>query len=154
MEAPSAESADPTVDTGNHTVFVVEDDAAVRSLVVEVLQSFNYNVIEAETGDLAISLWPQIRDDVDLLLTDMVMPGMGGRELAQHLITMKPDLRVLFMSGFTDDVGILAGHEQGTSGFLQKPFTPEVLARTVRKILDAASSNASQPTGNRASSSG
>jgi DNA-binding NarL/FixJ family response regulator len=75
---------------------------------------------------------------------------MGGRELAQHLITIKPDLRILFMSGYTDDVGILAGHEQGTSGFLQKPFTPELLARTVRKILDAPSSAFPQTAAKRA----
>jgi CheY-like chemotaxis protein len=133
---------------------LVEDDSSVRILLRDSLRKLGYRVIEAKHGIEACLLASQELANLHLLLTDMVMPGMGGRELAQHLITMKPDLRVLFMSGFTDDVGILAGHEQGTSGFLQKPFTPEVLARTVRKILDAASSNTSQATVNRASSSG
>ncbi|HEU4684454.1 MAG TPA: response regulator, partial [Nitrospira sp.] len=75
---------------------------------------------------------------IHLLLTDMVMPGMGGRELAQHLSVIKPELRVLFMSGYTDDLGILAGQEEGTTGFLQKPFTPEVLAQAIRQLLDSS----------------
>jgi signal transduction histidine kinase len=139
---------------GTETILLVEDDSSVRILLRDSLRKLGYRVIEAKHGIEACLMASQELANLHLLLTDMVMPGMGGRELAQHLMTMKPDLRVLFMSGFTDDVGILAGHEQGTSGFLQKPFTPEVLARTVRKILDAASSNASQPTVNRASSSG
>lgn len=122
---------------GNEAILLVEDDASVRILLRDALRKLGYRVIEAKQGLEACLLASQELDRLDLLLTDMVMPGMGGRELAQHLMTMKPDLRVLFMSGFTDDVGILAGHEQGTSGFLQKPFTPELLARTVRKILDA-----------------
>ena len=65
-----------------------------------------------------------------------VMPGMGGRELAQHLSMIKPDLRILFMSGYTDDLGILSGHRQETTRFLQKPFTPDVLAETIRQLLD------------------
>jgi CheY-like chemotaxis protein len=109
----------------------------VRILLRDSLRKLGYRVIEAKQGLEACLLASQEIDQLDLLLTDMVMPGMGGRELAQHLITMKPDLRILFISGFTDDVGILTDHEQGRSGFLQKPFTPEVLARTVRTILDA-----------------
>jgi signal transduction histidine kinase/ActR/RegA family two-component response regulator len=139
---------------GTETILLVEDDSSVRILLRDSLRKLGYRVIEAKHGIEACLLASQELANLHLLLTDMVMPGMGGRELAQQLMTMKPDLRVLFMSGFTDDVGILAGHEQGTSGFLQKPFTPEVLARTVRKILDAASSNTSQATVNRASSSG
>jgi CheY-like chemotaxis protein len=130
---------------GHETILLVEDDASVRILLRDALRKLGYRVIEAKQGLEACLLASQELDRLDLLLTDMVMPGMGGRELAQHLLTIKPDLRVLFMSGFTDDVGILAGHEQGTSGFLQKPFTPELLARTVRKILDAPS-NSLPPT--------
>jgi CheY-like chemotaxis protein len=124
---------------GRETLLLVEDDASVRILLRDTLRKLGYRVIEAKHGLEACLMASQELDRLDLLLTDMVMPGMGGRELAQHLITVKPDLRILFMSGFTDDVGILAGHERGTSGFLQKPFTPELLARTVRKILDAPS---------------
>jgi FixJ family two-component response regulator len=64
------------------------------------------------------------------------MPGMGGRELAQHLSVINPELRTLFMSGYMDDIGIMAGQEEGATSFLQKPFTPEVLAHAVRKLLD------------------
>jgi two-component system cell cycle sensor histidine kinase/response regulator CckA len=124
---------------GSETILLVEDDASVRILLRDALRKLGYRVIEAKQGLDACLLASQELDQLDLLLTDMVMPGMGGRELAQHLITMKPDLRILFISGFTDDVGILTGHEHGKSGFLQKPFTPELLARTVRKILDASS---------------
>ena len=136
---------------GSETILLVEDDASVRILLRDALRKLGYRVIEAKQGLEACLLASQELDRLDLLLTDMVMPGMGGRELAQHLMTIKPELRILFMSGFTDDVGILAGHEQGTSGFLQKPFTPELLARTVRKILDAPSTALPETAAKRAS---
>jgi CheY-like chemotaxis protein len=136
---------------GSETILLVEDDTSVRILLRDALRKLGYRVIEAKQGLEACLLASQELDRLDLLLTDMVMPGMGGRELAQHLMTIKPELRILFMSGFTDDVGILAGHERGTSGFLQKPFTPELLARTVRKILDASSTALPQPAAKRAS---
>ncbi len=148
-QAASAQHAGGQPAGGTETILLVEDDASVRILLRDSLRKLGYRVIEAKHGLEACLLASQELAKLHLLLTDMVMPGMGGRELAQHLITLKPDLRVLFMSGFTDDVGILAGHEHGTSGFLQKPFTPELLARTVRKILDAASTNATEPTVNR-----
>ena len=135
---------------GHETILLVEDDASVRLLLRDALRKLGYRVIEARQGLEACLLASQELDRLDLLLTDMVMPGMGGRELAQHLMAIKPELRILFMSGFTDDVGILAGHERGTSGFLQKPFTPELLARTVRKILDAPSNTYPQTAAKRA----
>jgi two-component system, cell cycle sensor histidine kinase and response regulator CckA len=135
---------------GHETILLVEDDASVRVLLRDALRKLGYHVIEAKQGLEACLLASQELDRLDLLLTDMVMPGMGGRELAQHLIAIKPELRILFMSGFTDDVGILAGHERGTRGFLQKPFTPELLARTVRKILDAPLNTSPQTAAKRA----
>ena len=147
-------SSSPEIPTrpagGSETILLVEDDAGVRILLRDSLRKLGYRVIEAKQGLEACLLASQEIDQLDLLLTDMVMPGMGGRELAQHLITMKPDLRILFISGFTDDVGILTGHEPGRSGFLQKPFTPEVLARTVRTILDAPTSTVSSRPAKRA----
>jgi two-component system, cell cycle sensor histidine kinase and response regulator CckA len=139
---------------GTETILLVEDDASVRILLRDALKKLGYRVIEAKHGLEACLLATQELNRLDMLLTDMVMPGMGGRELAQHLIAIKPDLRILFMSGFTDDVGILAGHERGTSGFLQKPFTPEVLARMIRKILDAAPATPAPPITDRAARSG
>jgi signal transduction histidine kinase len=149
--AASSTQTSPDPIGGQETILLVEDDASVRILLRDALRKLGYRVVEAKQGLEACLLASQELDRLDLLLTDMVMPGMGGRELAQHLMTIKPDLRVLFMSGFTDDVGILAGHEQGTSGFLQKPFTPELLARTVRKILDAPTNTFPETAAKRAS---
>jgi two-component system, cell cycle sensor histidine kinase and response regulator CckA len=122
---------------GTETILLAEDDPSVRTLLHDELRKFGYKVVEAKNGIEACLLAAQQAGTLDLLLTDMVMPGMGGRELAQHLAALKPDLRVLFMSGYTDDVGILTGLGEGTTAFLQKPFTPAALAQTVRKLLDA-----------------
>lgn len=122
---------------GTETILLVEDEPSVRMLVRDELRKLGYRVLEAKNGIEACLLATQQAGSFQLLLTDVVMPGMAGRELAQHLSVIKPDLRTLFMSGYMDDVGIMAGQEEGTSSFLQKPFTPEVLARAVRNLLDA-----------------
>ncbi len=138
---------------GTETILLVEDEPSVRMLVRDELRKLGYRVVEAKNGVEACLLATQQAGSYQLLLTDVVMPGMGGRELAQHLSVIKPDLRTLFISGYMDDVGIMAGQEESTSSFLQKPFTPEVLARAVRNLLDAstpsdktgASSSTAQP---------
>jgi len=123
---------------GTETILLVEDEPSVRMLVRDELRKLGYRVVEAKNGVEACLLATQQAGSLHLLLTDVVMPGMGGRELAQHLSVIKPDLRTLFISGYMDDVGIMAGQEEGTSSFLQKPFTPEVLASAVRSLLDAS----------------
>src|SRR5207247_2434285 len=123
---------------GTETILLVEDEPSVRTLVRDELRKLGYRVVEAKNGVEACLLATQQAASLQLLLTDVVMPGMGGRELAQHLSVIKPDLRTLFISGYMDDVCIMAGQEEGTSSFLQKPFTPEVLARAVRSLLDAS----------------
>lgn len=123
---------------GTETILLVEDEPSVRMLVRDELRKLGYRVVEAKNGVEACLLATQQAGPFQLLLTDVVMPGMGGRELAQHLSVIKPDLRTLFISGYMDDIGIMAGQEEGTSSFLQKPFTPEVLARAVRNLLDAS----------------
>ena len=123
---------------GTETILLVEDEPSVRMLVRDELRKLGYRVVEAKNGVEACLLATQQAASLQLLLTDVVMPGMGGRELAQHLSVIKPDLRTLFISGYMDDVGIMAGQEEGTSSFLQKPFTPEVLGRAVRNLLDAS----------------
>ncbi|MEK7235953.1 MAG: response regulator [Nitrospirota bacterium] len=144
VPAPSQPPGQPQ--RGTETILVVEDDPSVRTLVRDELRKLGYRVLEAKNGVEACLLATQQAGSLHLLLTDVVMPGMGGRELAQHLSVIKPDLRILFMSGYMDDVGIMAGQEEGTSSFLQKPFTPEVLARAVRDLLDARTSQlASRP---------
>ena len=96
---------DAVADDGGHTILVVEDDEAVRSLVVEVLQSYNYNVIEAETGDAAIERWHGCMEEVDLLLTDMVMPGeANGLDVARHCTASKPTLKVIYTSGYSSEL--------------------------------------------------
>lgn len=132
--APSQTHGQPQ--RGTETILVVEDDPSVRMLVRDELRKLGYRVIEARNGVEACLLATQQAGAWHLLLTDVVMPGMGGRELAQHLAVIKPDLKTLFISGYTDDVGIMAGQEEGASSFLQKPFTPEMLACAVRDLLD------------------
>jgi signal transduction histidine kinase/ActR/RegA family two-component response regulator len=142
---PAQPSGDPQ--KGTETILLVEDEPSVRTLVRDELRKLGYRVIEAKNGIEACLLATQQAGSFQLLLTDVVMPGMAGRELAQHLSVIKPDLRTLFMSGYLDDVGIMAGQEEGMSSFLQKPFTPEVLARAVRNLLDAnAVSNRAGPS--------
>jgi signal transduction histidine kinase len=122
---------------GTETILLAEDEPSVRTLVRDELRKLGYKVVEAKNGVEACLLATQQAESFQLLLTDVVMPGMGGRELAQHLSVINPELRTLFMSGYMDDVGIMAGQEEGTTSFLQKPFTPEVLASSVRNLLDA-----------------
>lgn len=131
---------------GTETILLVEDDPGVRTLLRDELRKLGYKVVEAKNGVEACLLATQQMGTLDLLLTDMVMPGMGGRELAQHLSAIMPNLRILFMSGYTDDIGILAGQEQGTSSFLQKPFTPDALAQTLRKLFDAPAASGTPST--------
>jgi nitrogen-specific signal transduction histidine kinase/ActR/RegA family two-component response regulator len=124
------------IDDGNHTIFVVEDDAAVRSLVVEVLQNFNYNVIEAETGDVAIALWPNIRDQVDLLLTDMVMPGRAnGLDVARHCEENKPDLKVIYTSGYSSELFDSNVNLQEGVNYLPKPYLSSKLTEIIQRAL-------------------
>ncbi len=147
--APTQPSGQPQ--RGTETILVAEDEPSVRTLVRDELRKLGYRVIEAKNGVEACLLATQQAGSLQLLLTDVVMPGMGGRELAQHLSVIKPDLRTLFMSGYMDDVGIMAGQEEGTSSFLQKPFTPDVLARAVRDLLDARTSSDKTGTSQSAS---
>ncbi len=129
--------AAPSTDEGGHTIFVVEDDAAVRSLVVEVLQSYNYKVIEAETGDAAIAHWKSCEDEVDLLLTDMVMPGeANGLDVARHCISTKPDLKVIYTSGYSAELFGSDVHIQEGVNYLPKPYFCGKLTTIIRNALE------------------
>lgn len=125
---------------GSETILLVEDESSVRELVRNELARIGYQVVEAKNGVEACLAATQQSCHVDLLLTDVVMPGMNGRELAQHLSVIKPNLRVLFMSGYLDDISVNRGMDPRRTTFLQKPFTPDVLARTVRALLDSSAS--------------
>jgi len=125
--------------TGNETVLLVEDEDGVRRLLTHVLQKRGYNVIEACDGEEAIRIFERKMADIHLVLTDMVMPGISGRALADQLWAKRPDTRVVFMSGYTDDVLVRTGALVPGMSFLQKPLRPEAVAAKVREALDSPS---------------
>ncbi len=129
-------AADAPAD-GLETVLLAEDDSAVRWLVRTALEMRGYRVLEAESGNAAIALADGFAERIDILVTDVVMPGLGGRELAERLVTARPDMAVLFITGYTDDEVLRNGVAIDPSGLLLKPFTPDILARRVRDRLDA-----------------
>jgi two-component system cell cycle sensor histidine kinase/response regulator CckA len=122
--------------TGSETILIVEDDDSVRNLARRVFQRYGYTVLEAKGGEDALRVSTQHAGPIHLVLTDVVMPGMSGRELAEKLQTDWPEMKVLYMSGYMDNAiarhGIL---EPGTK-FIHKPFTPESLARKLREVLE------------------
>ncbi|HEX7089334.1 MAG TPA: PAS domain S-box protein [Longimicrobiales bacterium] len=122
--------------SGDETILLVEDEAAVRTLARQILERKGYRVITAQHGGEALRVARECADPVDLLLTDLVMPHMDGRELAQQLTAIWPGLRVLFMSGYTGDTIVRRGLFDPDVAFLEKPFTPAALARKVRELLD------------------
>jgi PAS domain S-box-containing protein len=122
---------------GSETIMVVEDEDGVRKVVVEMLQQQGYNVLPANSGPAALELYASATDSVHLLITDVVMPRMSGRELADSLREARPDLKVLFVSGYTDSAIVHHGVLDSGTHFLQKPFTPDVLAEKVRSLLES-----------------
>jgi two-component system, cell cycle sensor histidine kinase and response regulator CckA len=139
VEQPVASSAAHGLELpsrGSETILLVEDEESVRELATFVLQECGYTVMTAPEGLAALSLVASCREKIDLLLTDVVMPQMGGRKLAETLLAEHPELRVLFMSGYTDDAVVRHGVLQANANFLQKPFTPNSLAKKVREVLD------------------
>jgi PAS domain S-box-containing protein len=128
----------PVVRGGSETVLLVEDESQVRRLVFEVLQERGYKVLAAKDGLEAIPLEENYADRIDLLITDVVMPGMSGRELAKHVTSARPETKVLFISGYTDDALLRHGVTGPGTAFLQKPFALEDLLQRVRALLDPA----------------
>jgi two-component system, cell cycle sensor histidine kinase and response regulator CckA len=109
----------------------------VRAVVREILEMNGYHVLEARHGAEAIEISERHRGPIHLMVTDVVMPQMSGRELAQRLVPVRPDMRVLYMSGYTDDAIVRHGVLGAGMAFLSKPFTPDALAVKVREVLDA-----------------
>ena len=134
---------EPKASGGNETIFVVEDEPALRGLVVRHLQKAGYKIVEASSGAEALEVWARHADEIDLLFTDMVMPdGMTGRDLAETLQAQKPDLKILYTSGYSQEVveqdfGLRRG-----SNFLQKPHQSAVLLKAVRVALEEEKVNA------------
>ena len=139
VEETAAEGVPPSADSlpavGTETILIVEDEASIRALSRRVLEKRGYRVLEASSGRDALERVRIEEGPIHLLLTDLVMPDMGGTELASRLQQLHPDLRVLFMSGYTDDGVVRNGLLGPGRAFLQKPFTPHALARKVRDAL-------------------
>jgi PAS domain S-box-containing protein len=121
---------------GTETVLVVEDEAPVRSVARQVLERHGYTVLEAPSAEAALDIVTRYSGTIHLLLTDVVMPGLNGRELANRLAGLRPDAKVIFMSGYTDDAVTRHGVLEPGSAYVQKPFTPDAIARKVREVLD------------------
>ena len=153
VDEPLEQRSAPREDGGEQghgeVILIVEDDAFVRGLAAEILGECGYHVLVAPDGDEAIRLVEGYSGPIDLVLTDVILPGMNGRQVAEHLVRSRPELRVLFMSGYTDDViarasdGVRAGALAPGRRFLQKPFTLESLASGVREALGPRSRAAS-----------
>jgi two-component system cell cycle sensor histidine kinase/response regulator CckA len=122
---------------GSETVLVVEDQLALRHMVVEILEELGYKVIEASDPERALVLASSRDHEIDLLLTDVAMPGMNGRELAEKLVKNHPNLKVLYMSGYAEDDVLRFGVVHGQAELIAKPFTSNALARRVRQVLDS-----------------
>jgi PAS domain S-box-containing protein len=124
---------------GSETILLVEDEDVVRELARKILEEVGYNVIDASGGEEAIRLCCEHNEPIQLLLTDVVMPGISGKETAERLIALRPTTRVLFMSGYTDHAIVHHGALDADVKFIQKPFTPSALAKKVREVLDLES---------------
>jgi PAS domain S-box-containing protein len=136
-EAPAAPVV-AAVRGGDETVLLVEDAAPVRVLARRSLEGRGYRVLDASDGPAALELSARHEGRIDVLVTDVVMPGMSGRELAERLAPERPSMKVLYTSGYTDDTMVRQGVLTAGVAFLQKPFVPDTLARKVREVLDGS----------------
>jgi PAS domain S-box-containing protein len=142
--AISAE-ADPPPPRGCETILLAEDSESLREIAEEYLQSLGYEVIAAESGAHAVELADKFSRQIHLLLTDVVMPGMSGRELADALTAKRPGTKVLYSSGYTDDAIVRQGVLEPGIAFIQKPYRPKALARKVREVLDSNKADTCSP---------
>jgi len=121
---------------GSETILLAEDDDSVRAYTRLVLQKHGYTVLEARHGVEALDVCEQHAGTIHILITDVVMPNMSGRETAERLRAVRPGMNVLYLSGYTDDAVVRHGVLEADAHFLQKPFSPDALARKVRDVLD------------------
>jgi CheY-like chemotaxis protein len=122
---------------GSETILLVEDEKAVRGLAREVLESRGYHVLETDGAVAALEVGETHKGHIHLLLTDVVMPQMSGRELAEHLAQLHSETKVLYMSGYADNAVVNHGLLHPGTALLQKPFTAQALARRLREVLDS-----------------
>jgi PAS domain S-box-containing protein len=131
------QSRPPAAEKGTETILIVEDERSLRNLCRRILQTAGYTVLEAGTGAEALLVLEKYSEPVHLMLTDVVMPGMSGRELAQRLADVRPEMKVLYTSGYTDDAMLRHGALDDPTRFVAKPYTAEDLKRKVRTVLDS-----------------
>jgi PAS domain S-box-containing protein len=136
-EAPATIN-DLELSRGAETVLLVEDEEVVREMATEILRESGYLVLEAKDPNEALTLAAQYRKEIHVMLTDVVMPQMSGRELAEQLMPIRPDMKVLYMSGYTDDAIVHHGVLEEGMAFIAKPFSINALTRKIRETLDAA----------------
>ncbi|MEI9935787.1 MAG: response regulator [Pseudomonadota bacterium] len=138
LPSPRAESLVSQVSSlhGSETILLVEDEERVRTVTRAILSKFGYTVLDAQSGGDALLLCEDHPGGIDLLLTDVVMPRMNGRQLAERLLRVRPEMKLLLMSGYTNDTVVRHGVLDGAIAFIQKPITPQALARKVREVLD------------------
>jgi CheY-like chemotaxis protein len=135
-ELPTAGESSADLPRGTETILIAEDDAVVRQLALRTLRECGYTVLEADGATAGLECAERHKGPIHLLLTDVVMPGGGGRELAEALLDTRPELRVIFMSGYTSDVVLRRGVVEEAVRFLPKPFSPSALAYAVRRAFD------------------
>jgi two-component system, cell cycle sensor histidine kinase and response regulator CckA len=131
---PQAEAEE--FNRGTETVLLAEDEEIVRKLAIQVLESYGYHVLEAANGGAALLICERYQEPIHLLLTDVIMPEMSGRLLADRLKLLRPEMKVLYMSGYTDNAIVHQGVLDDGANFIQKPFTPKALAQKVREVLE------------------
>jgi CheY-like chemotaxis protein len=134
-EASSARSMRSTEQEGWETILLIEDEDTVRNLAAQVLRMHGYRVLEARHAAEALKIAGAHDNAIHLMLTDVVMPKMNGRQLAESLAPLRPGMKVIYMSGYNDDIILSAGLGPETA-FLQKPFPPDLLVEKVRRVLD------------------
>ena len=122
---------------GDETLLVVDDDKSILNLIIDTLQPLGYNINEATSAEEVLEFVERSDGKFDLLLTDMVMPGMNGRELAGSVKEKYPETKVIFMSGYTSDMIVKEGGLQEGEIFIQKPLSPMNLAGRIRQLLDS-----------------
>ena len=126
----------PVAATGSETILLVEDEESVRRLARAFLENRGYTVLEARDGPHAVEICEKRNGPIHLMVTDVVMPRMSGHELAQRVAPLRPDMRVLFVSGYAGDALVQHGDLGSRAAFLEKPFGPADLVKKVRQMLD------------------
>ncbi len=142
---PAASPVEADRAPSTETILVVEDEQAVRDLTVKILRKLGYTILAAASGGEAIEIAKTYRGPIALLLTDVVMPNMSGRQVADELAKLRPETKVLYLSGYTDNTVVHHGVLEDGVEFLPKPFSREALARKIREVLESPTPEREEP---------